>query len=97
MSLSLLDSLILILCLSLIGPFFVMIITFIPFLHKKFSLCIFCEYILLLLWPSSIVLISLGGSNTSSKRIIYIWSIAIATNIVMFTIIYLGISYWYSE
>ncbi len=49
--------------------------------------------IIIFFWPSSILLMSLGGTPRPTADIIYVWSMAVGINILLYLIIGLIIYY----
>lgn len=42
---------------------------------------------ILMFWPSSIFLISLGGRENTTFDIVYVWSFAVSVNMILYSII----------
>ena len=66
--------------MSLIAPIFVL-------LFQLFRIKANTDMIFLCVWPSSIMLLSLGGNSRSYFNIAYVWSISIFTNVVLYVIV----------
>jgi hypothetical protein len=45
------------------------------------------QQLTLLFWPSSIFLMSLGGNERPLADIVYVWSIAVGVNIILYLVV----------
>lgn len=45
------------------------------------------QFLVLVFWPGSIVLMSLGGSEQSLSQVIYVWGTGIGLNVVLYIFI----------
>lgn len=61
---------------SLVMPFSVMILG-----------SLLSQTLILFFWPGSIVLLSLGASENTLSRVIYVWSVGVSLNIVLYIFI----------
>lgn len=52
------------------------------------------QFVILVFWPSSITLMSLGAEDKPISTVIYIWTVGIGLNILTYAIIGF-ISYWF--
>jgi len=43
--------------------------------------------IVLCIWPGSIMLLSLGGNSRSYSDVVYVWSVSIFSNVVLYVIV----------
>jgi hypothetical protein len=65
---------------SLITPIFIIV-------TSSFVFDTVLQMITLFFWPSSIFLMSLGAEDRSISDIVYVWSIAVSVNMVLYAII----------
>ena len=70
---------------SLIMPIFTFLF------HEKIAVSNHLQITVLIFWPGSIVLMALGGSSRPYRDVLYIWGVAVTSNVLLYLL--LGVLY----
>lgn len=65
---------------SFFGPAIVLI-------FSSFNFVVGAQILVLIIWPGSIMLMSLGAGPNAISTVIYVWSISVTSNLVLYLIV----------